>query len=63
MFRLFALAQINDDNVIFQQYDVPAHYADLAKDFVDEIFPQGWMESGGLEPPHSSDLTQMDFCF
>jgi hypothetical protein len=38
--QLFAVPQTDDDNAIFQQDDVPAHYADIVTEFL-EIFPRG----------------------
>jgi hypothetical protein len=40
MLELFAVPQIDDDNVIFQQDGAPVHYANTVKKFLDETFPR-----------------------
>jgi hypothetical protein len=36
MLELFAVPQIDYDNVIFQQDGAPAHYANIVMEFLDE---------------------------
>jgi hypothetical protein len=65
MLELFAVPQIDDDNVIFHQDGAPAHYVNTVTEFLDEIFPRPWIGRGGLKqwPPCSPDLTPLDFYF
>jgi hypothetical protein len=63
MLELFAIPQIDDDNVIFQLDGAPAQYGNIIMEFLDEIFPQRWIGRGGWKewPPCSPDLTPLDF--
>jgi hypothetical protein len=65
MLELFAVPQIDNDNVIFQQDGAPTHYANIFTEFLDEIFPLRWIGRGGWKqwPPRSPDLTPLDFYF
>jgi hypothetical protein len=65
MLELFAVPQIDDDNVIFQQDGAPAHYANTVTEFFDETFPRRWIGRGGWKqwPPCSPDLTSLDLYF
>jgi hypothetical protein len=47
MFELFAVTQIDDDNMIFQQDGAPEHYANIIKELLDEIFLWLWIAMGG----------------
>jgi hypothetical protein len=54
MLELFAVSQIYDDNVIFQQDDAPDHYANIVTDFFDETFPRpGLGGADGSNGPHA----------
>jgi hypothetical protein len=46
MLELFAVPQIDDDNVVFQQDGAPAHYANIVTESL-ETFPWHWIGSGG----------------
>jgi hypothetical protein len=65
MLELFAVPQIDDDNVIFQQDGAPGHYANIVMEFLDEIFPRRWIGKCGWKqwPPRSPDLTPLVFYF
>jgi hypothetical protein len=65
MLELFAVSQIDDDNVIFQQHGAPAHYANIVMEFHYETFPRRWIGRGGWKqwPPSSPYLTTLDFYF
>jgi hypothetical protein len=59
MFELFAVPQIDDDNVIFQQDGAPAHYANTVMEFFDDALPRRWFARGGWKQwlPRSPDLS------
>jgi hypothetical protein len=63
--ELFAVPQIDDDNVIFQQDGAPAHYANTVTEFLDETFPRRWIGRCRWKqwPPCSLDLTPLGFYF
>ena len=47
----------------FQQDGAPAHFALDVREYLNNIFPNGWIGRGGPVqwPPRSPDLTPMDF--
>ena len=55
----------NFDKLFFQQDGAPLHYALRVRDYFNKVFPQCWFRRrGSIEwPPHSPDLTPMDFFF
>lgn len=54
---------IDFDDVIFQQDGHPAHFALIVRDYLNQTFPNRWIERGGPTewPPRSPDLTSLDF--
>ena len=69
MFREVVTPQLlikpNFDELFFHQDGAPPHYALRVRDYLNEVFPQHWFRRrGSIEwPPHSPDLTPMDFFF
>ena len=47
----------------FQQDGAPAHFVLDVREYLNNVFPNRWIGRGGPVqwPPHSSDLTPMDF--
>ena len=47
----------------FQHDSAPAHSAGVVRDYLNERFPQRWVDRNGLIrwPPNSPDLTLCDF--
>jgi transposase len=52
-----------DEEIMFQQDGASAHYADIVKEYLNQIFPEKWIGRGGpIEwPPRSPDLNPLDF--
>ena len=58
----------NFNELFFQQDRAPTHYAFRIRDYLDEVFLQGWFgRRGSIDmiewPTRSTNLTPMDFCF
>ena len=55
----------NFDELFFQQDEAPLHYALRVRDYFNKVFPHCWFgRRCSIEwPPHSLDLTPMDFFF
>ncbi|GBN91521.1 hypothetical protein AVEN_239947-1 [Araneus ventricosus] len=65
MLEMYAVPQMqkHQPDVIFQQDGAPPHWGMIARDFLDENFPDRWCGRGGPIPwpPRSPDITQLDF--
>lgn len=56
--QLFLLTQIENENLVFQQYGTPfPHFAKMWTDFLNERFPNKWIVKGGRKSGHLNSQT------
>ena len=67
MLQLFLEPQLQQDgilaSVIYQQDGAPSHYANTMRDYLNDTFPNRWIERSAdrMWAPRSPDLTPLDF--
>jgi hypothetical protein len=67
MLQQFLEPQLYSDGIlnttVLQQVGAPCHYANIVRGYLNERFPNWWIEHGGNRPwvARSPDLTSLDF--